>query len=1142
MQTERADTATGTLTTSSQTSLDPIYIIIYPIDDSHCSICDFNCGHLNLKIRQHITDDHGIVLFEYRCKLCGKAYESINSVKAHHNACKRQPVTTGNTQLTRNTATAAAACTPAATIINVPPLDPFQCAECLKQAIVKIYSDKKALITHMRLKHPAEYETSKTVAMKRIAWSNDEDRVLAKLELSLKSIQRGQILTRLHSGYNEIAAKSNAPQRSKEAIRGRRQQPDYKNLLDDLAAEQDSASDDEVSSSDDSAPHGVANPTTTCTNDNQWSGIRKLFEGITKDKSKQFNIETSKAINEFLADGGTNEILQCSMCGINEAIKTFREKHPANRKREKPQTTENKKPIRNAKRYESSRQHGYYQRLFYKNEKKLVAELLDGESSHVTPPPIEIAEEFYKKIWSKPSKDDAPYDIKQVCNTDILFAPITTEEIEAAIQNTKKDSAAGPDRINWVETKGITHELYAAFNLWLAIQRVPDQLKENKTILIPKGNTDQSQIKNWRPITISSMILRTYNKILGYRMNRVFKTSDKQVGFKPVNGCGINIAWLHSLLKHARRNKNSIYACLIDVSKAFDSVSHESITRALKRNGAPSAFIDLVIDQYTNASTLITYEDAKSQKINILCGVKQGDPLSSILFNLVIDELFDVLKDDHGYSIQGIGQTNARCFADDLCLVSSTRIGMGELLKKTSSFLEARGLAVNPAKCITIGLAKGYKGKKSKIETESLFTINGTLVPMLGYTDKTCRYLGINFTSVGAVDSKHLKEQINEALGKVAKVKLKAQCKLKLLRTYIIPRFIYQLINSELYPTLLRRIDISIRKTIRSILHLPMSLSNEFFYLPFKEGGLQIPDLCQAVGIAKVKLFKKIVLLGDPLLQHLVETQYGSVNEKFIQNLKLGGSHTADDINKLKDQQMKEKRASYAEKVHSAGQEIFATCPLTNQWIQGDLRTMKTRIFINSIKLRTNTFETKVTTTRGQNTDKTCRKCHMNDESLMHILQCCPDTKGLRYVRHHKICKKVSQKLSETGFQVYIEKSFPDPNRIGCSLRPDIIAVKNNHAWILDVSAIYERSGATFINAYQTKTNKYEPILASVKDYFQCTGAEVHGLIVGSRGSYYHNQLHIWYKLGLSSTDLKFIAIGCMEDSIKIGSLFMSPN
>lgn len=1146
VQTGRADSPSGSVITTSQASHNPFYLIVYPIE-SECTLCDFNCGNMNLKIRQHVIDEHAISNFQYGCKLCYKNYETINGVKAHYTACKRLPVTTATATTTTTTATTTATTTTTTTATTTTTslcstttpstTDPFQCTECLKSSIIKIFKDRKGLTTHMRIKHAEEYEISKTVASKRIAWSIDEDRVLAKLELSLKEVQRGQILSRLYIGYNEIAAKSKAPSRSKEAIRGRRQQPDYKALMNEMIDELDTNSDSDDTSSENSLPAHTTIPASNCNIANFRTGINKYLEDMLKDKSKRLSDEALDAIQEYLRDEDSDEILTKTMKTINKAIDVYREKHPPKSKHGKPMISKNKKPIKNAKRQESARTHGYYQKLFYENEKKLVTEILDGESSNINPPPIAAAETYYKAIWSKPSKDDAPFESKTTANTEQLFAPITKEEIDNAIRNTNKDSAPGPDLVNWFETKGIVSELTTMFNIWLGIQRIPNQLKENKTILIPKSNTDQSNIKNWRPITISSMILRTYNKILGYRMNRVFKTNDKQVGFKPINGCGINVLWLHSLLKHARKNKNNIYACLIDVSKAFDSVSHESITRALKRNGTPTAFINIITDQYTNASTVITYNDAHSQKIDILCGVKQGDPLSSILFNLIIDELFDVLQDDHGYSIHGIGQTNARCFADDLCLISSTRIGMGELLRKTNIFLTERGLSINPAKCITIGLAKGYKGKKSKIETESLFNINGTPIPMLGYTDKTCRYLGINFTSVGAVDSRRIKHDISEALQKITKLKLKAQCKLKLLRTYVIPRFIYQLVNSEIYPSFLKRIDICVRKAVRSILHLPMSLSNEIFHLPMKEGGLQFPDLSQIVGIAKIRLFKKITLLGDPVLKHLIEDQGNCINEKFIVSLKIGGTHTANEISHLKDQMMKDKRASYAEKVHSMGQEIFATCPLTNQWIQGNLRTMRTRTFINSIKLRTNSLETKVTTTRGLDTIKTCRKCNMADESLMHLLQCCPATKGLRYVRHHKICSRVSNKLIARGYQVFREKSFPDPNRLGCTLRPDIIAIKDKQVLILDVSAVYERTGATFINAYQTKVTKYEPILNTVKHQFECSDGKVHGLIIGSRGSYYHNHLHIWYQLGLSTMDLKFIAIGCMEDSIKIASL-----
>ena len=144
----------------------------------------------------------------------------------------------------------------------------------------------------MRCKHPEEYEASKTVALKRIAWSTDEDRVLAKLELSLKATQRGQILTRLCAGYNEITAKSKAPPRSKEAIRGRRQQPDYKALMDELNNNADSDSDD------DSASQANTNPVSTCTVNNPLSGIRKFLEEHLKNKSSLLSKDMSGAINQ----------------------------------------------------------------------------------------------------------------------------------------------------------------------------------------------------------------------------------------------------------------------------------------------------------------------------------------------------------------------------------------------------------------------------------------------------------------------------------------------------------------------------------------------------------------------------------------------------------------------------------------------------------------------------------------------------------------------------------------------------------------------------------------------------------------------------------------------------------------------------
>ena len=128
-------------------------------------------------------------------------------------------------------------------------------------------------------------------------------------------------------------------------------------------------------------------------------------------------------------------------------------------------------------------------------------------------------------------------------------------------------------------------------------------------------------------------------------MQSVFRTNSKQIGFKPVNGVGQNVALLHNLLRHARINKSNLFVCLLDVRKAFESVPHNSIKRALMKNGCPFEFVDLIHNQYENSYTALSYTDKNSALTSLNSELIQSDPMSSILFNLVIDGLFEIIED-----------------------------------------------------------------------------------------------------------------------------------------------------------------------------------------------------------------------------------------------------------------------------------------------------------------------------------------------------------------------------------------------------------------------------------------------------------------------------------------------------------------
>ena len=109
------------------------------------------------------------------------------------------------------------------------------------------------------------------------------------------------------------------------------------------------------------------------------------------------------------------------------------------------------------------------------------------------------------------------YPKAKPANIDLLTKPITQDEILKAYSRAKKDSAAGPDGIGLKKLKELDPQFAMTcniYNVWLYTRKVPNQIKANRSILLPKGTTDLDDVNNWRPLTISSVMLRLYTNIL----------------------------------------------------------------------------------------------------------------------------------------------------------------------------------------------------------------------------------------------------------------------------------------------------------------------------------------------------------------------------------------------------------------------------------------------------------------------------------------------------------------------------------------------------------------------------------------------------------------------------------------------------
>ena len=137
-----------------------------------------------------------------------------------------------------------------------------------------------------------------------------------------------------------------------------------------------------------------------------------------------------------------------------------------------------------------------------------------------------------------------------------------------------------------------------------------------------------------------------------------------------VDGCFQNVKILQQIINQQRKCKKEYNIVFLDLAKAFDTVSHKSITNGMTRKGIPEEVIDGILEMYKLSVTIINNRGKTTTKININLGVKQGCPLSPLLFNIIKEELISKLKNrDIGIKVAGQSIV-VMAFAHDLVLVT----------------------------------------------------------------------------------------------------------------------------------------------------------------------------------------------------------------------------------------------------------------------------------------------------------------------------------------------------------------------------------------------------------------------------------------------------------------------------------------
>ena len=504
---------------------------------------------------------------------------------------------------------------------------------------------------------------------------------------------------------------------------------------------------------------------------------------------------------------------------------------------------------------------------------------------------IDEIETHYANVWAKDTAPP-PQVTSDMLNTrleddfseEIIKFMTCEENIKKVLQTRNKLSALGPDgvgyRIYQLAGKVGIQYLKTLFQRVLQDKKIPHDWLEARTILLHKKG-DEKALSNWRPISITCCTYRLFTALMSralQTLNQKHKFySSSQKGFiEKCNGCTEHSILLNELMAHARRSNDTLIATAIDCTNAFGSVPHSLIFDIMEKMNLPSVVRTIVKRMYTGATTKIETKSGTTSQICWRKGVKQGCPLSPLLFNLCLEPLLHTLSTQNrndGVIIKN-QRLQVQAYADDIVLVSQTPQGMRNLIRTTEEFMKWSLMTINPAKCTCASYMFNQHRRRCAIDE---LHINDTPIQCLSLAE-SCRYLGSPLAANARARMKATAIHVTETevlLEKVTSSPLTINQKLHAIKTFVIPHLDFRFLNTEVSTRATARLDKRIRGRINKMFKVSgIPVAN--IHASWRDGGLSIPSLQDRQDVLCIRAFQQMYESSDETVRELLKTMIES--------------------------------------------------------------------------------------------------------------------------------------------------------------------------------------------------------------------------------------------------------------------------